>query len=119
VLTASDPLASAPGDLLHTTTYNYDTHGNLLSVTSPKPDANTAASQTIFTYNTNSTVKTIKDPDGNITTMTYWPSGLVNTVKDANLKITTYTYDPRGNLLSIQDPVNGARQNLPPSPTTP
>jgi hypothetical protein len=39
---ASDPLASAPGDLLHTTTYNYDTHGNLLSVTSPKPDANTA-----------------------------------------------------------------------------
>jgi YD repeat-containing protein len=77
-------------------------------VTSPKPDANTAASQTVFTYNTNGTVKTIQDPDGNVTNMTYWPSGLVNTVKDANLKITTYTYDPRGNLVSIQDPVNGS-----------
>ena len=108
VVTTSDPLATSPLDPLHTTTNNYDPHGNLLSVTSPKPDANTAASQTVFTYYTNGSVKTIQDPLGNITTMTYWPSGLVNTVKDANLKITTYTYDPRGNLVSIQDPVNGA-----------
>src|SRR5438067_492603 len=38
VLTATDPLASQPGDPNHTTVNTYDSHGNLLSVTTPSPD---------------------------------------------------------------------------------
>ena len=41
VLTATDPLG-------HVTTNTYDSHGNLLSVTTPAPNSNTAASVTQF-----------------------------------------------------------------------
>ena len=108
VLTVTDPLAQQALDPNHTTTNAYDTHGNLLSVTTPPPDASTAASTTIFTYNSNGTLKTIKDPLGHLTTTTYFPSGLINTIKDANNKITTYNYDARGNRTSVIDPVNGS-----------
>jgi len=101
VLTATDPLN-------HTTIYQYDTHGNLTSVTTPSPDGIIAASVTMFAYNTNGTLKTITDPLNHVTTITYYPTGLINTIKDTNNKITTYTYDGRGNRLTIQDPVNGS-----------
>ena len=49
-LTVTDPL-------LHTTTNQYDSHGNLLSTTTPSPDGTTAASTTYFTYYPNGTLK--------------------------------------------------------------
>ena len=104
VLTATDPLN-------HTTTNVYDPNGNLLTTTTPSPDGGTTpASTTTFTYNTNGTLKTIKDPLGNLTTLTYYPTGLINTIKDATNKVTTYVYDGRGNRTSIQDPVNGVNR---------
>ena len=102
VHTATDPLG-------HTTTNNYDPQGNLLTTVTPSPDGGiTPGSTTTFTYYSNGTVKTIKDPLGNVTTLTYYPTGLIDTIKDANAKVTTYVYDGRGNRLSIQDPVNGS-----------
>jgi len=102
VLTATDPLGNV-------TTNTYDTKGNLLTTTTPSPDGgSTPASVTTFTYFTNGTLKTIKDPLNNVTTFTYYPTGLINTVKDAKGNVTTYTYDARGNRLTVQDPLNGA-----------
>ncbi len=101
VLTATDPLNN-------TTTNVYDAKGNLLTTTTPSPDGVKPGSTTTFTYNTNGTLKTIKDPLGNTTTLTYYTTGLIDTIKDANSKVTTYVYDARGNRLSIQDPLNGA-----------
>ena len=82
VLTATDPFS-------HQTTNVYDAHGNLLTVTTPPPGGSTPASVTTFTYNTNATLKTIKDPLGHITTLTYFSTGLINTIKDANSQTTT------------------------------
>jgi len=102
VLTATDPLGNV-------TTNVYDPRGNLLTTTTPSPDGGTTpASVTTFTYNTNGTLKTIKDPLNNVTTFTYYPTGLINTIKDAKGNVTTYTYDARGNRLTVQDPLNGA-----------
>src|SRR5262249_33672049 len=116
---ATDPLGQ-PGDPNHTTVNTYDTHGNLLTVTTPSPDGVTPGSVTSFTYNPNGTLVTITDPLGNTTTITYCPSGasncplgLIQNVTDANNKVTSYTYDSRGNRLTNADPVNG-----PGSPTT-
>jgi YD repeat-containing protein len=103
VLTATDPLN-------HTTTNVYDPKGNLLTTTTPSPDGVLAGSITTFTYNTNGTLATIKDPLNNLTTITYYATGLINTIKDANNKITTYNYDARGSRTSIQDPVNGSNK---------
>ena len=102
VLTATDPLN-------HTTTYQYDTHGNLKSITTPSPDGGTTpGSVTQFAYYANGTLNTITDPLSHVTTFTYYTNGLLNTLKDANGKIWTYVYDGRGNLTSIQDPANGS-----------
>ena len=57
VLTATDSLASQPGDPNHTTTNAYDTHGNLLSVTTPSPDGSTPASVT-----SSPTTPTVRSP---------------------------------------------------------
>ena len=48
MLTATDPLR-------HVTTYGYDTHGNVTSITTPSPAEGVAASVTHFTYDTGGT----------------------------------------------------------------
>jgi YD repeat-containing protein len=46
----------------HVTTNTYDTHGNLLTVTTPAPNANTAASMTQFAYDSAGQLTQITDP---------------------------------------------------------
>lgn len=99
VLTATDPLG-------HVTTNSYDSHGNLLSVTTPAPDANTAASVTTFAYDTKGQLTSITDPLTHTTTITYTAAGLVETVTDANNKVTSYEYDDRGNRTAAVDALN-------------
>jgi RHS repeat-associated protein len=101
VLTSTDALGK-------TTTNTYDPKGNLLTVTSPAPDANTAASVTQFQYDTKGELTQITDPRNNVTTLTYTPAGLIATIKDAQQNITTYGYDARGNRTSVIDPINGS-----------
>ena len=96
VLTATDPLGNV-------TTNTYDSHGNLKTVTTPKPDANTAASVTQFGYNSLGELTTITDPLNHVTTLTYTPAGLINTITDAQNNITTYGYDAHGNRTSVID----------------
>lgn len=96
VLAATDPLGNV-------TTNTYDTHGNLLTVTTPKPDANTAASVTTFAYNSLGELTTITDPLNHVTTLTYTAAGLIHTITDAQNNVTTYGYDAHGNRTSVID----------------
>jgi RHS repeat-associated protein len=101
VLTATDPLGN-------TTTNTYDAHGNLLTVTSPAPNGNTAGSVTQFQYNSLGELTQITDPKGNLTTLTYTPVGLIASITDAQNHTTSYQYDSRGNRTAVIDPINGA-----------
>jgi YD repeat-containing protein len=99
-LTLTDPLGNV-------TTNTYDANGNLLTVTSPKPDAPTAASVTQFAYDARGQLTTITDPLNHITTLAYYPTGLIHTITDAQSNVTTYEYDLRGNRTAVVD----AQQN--------
>jgi RHS repeat-associated protein len=96
VLTATDALGNI-------TTNTYDAHGNLLTVTSPSPSSNTAASVTQFQYDTKGELTQITDPIGNNTTLTYTPVGLIATITDAQNNLTTYQYDSRGDRTAVID----------------
>ena len=92
LLTSTDPNGN-------TTTNTYDTHGNLLSTTTPSPDGGTTpGSVTSFTYNTNGTLASITDPLSNVTTIAYFSSGLIQYIQDVQSHRTTYAYDARGEL---------------------
>ena len=54
ILTARDPLQN-------TTTYQYDSKGNLTSVTAPSPDGVQPGSKTTFTYDTKGNLTQVKD----------------------------------------------------------
>ena len=74
----TDPLGLA-GDPNHTTTYGYNTQGNLTSITTPSPDFGiTAGSVTQFYPNAQGQVTQIKDPLGNSTFITYCTQNQAN-----------------------------------------
>jgi RHS repeat-associated protein len=94
--TVTDPLGNK--------IYNeYDANGNLTSVTTPKPDANTSASVTHFGYDPKGQLTLITDPLGHHTTIAYYPTGLINTISDDQGNTTTYEYDLRGNRTRVID----------------
>ena len=101
VLTSTDSLSNI-------TTNTYDANGNLLTVTSPAPNGNTAASVTHFQYDTKGELTQITDPKGNLTTLTYTSVGLIASIKDAQQNVTSYQYDVQGNRTAVIDPINGA-----------
>ncbi len=82
----------------------YDGNGNLLSVTQPAPDGNTAPSITQFIYDSKGELIQTIDPLGRITKMTYTSAGLLESVTDAQQNITRYEYDLRGNRTALIDP---------------
>ncbi len=85
-----------------TTTFTYDTNGNLLTHTIT---AGTRTRTWTYTYNTNGQVLTKKDPRGSITAWSYDANGNMVTMTDAVGHVTKYTsYDANGRLLSMTDP---------------
>jgi RHS repeat-associated protein len=95
-LTVTDPLGNV-------TTNAYDANGNLTSVTTPKPDSNTAASVTSFTYDSKGELTQITDPLNHVTKLAYTSVGLISTITDAQNHVTTYQYDNHGNRTAIID----------------
>ena len=98
-LTVTDPLGNV-------TTNAYDGHGNLTSVTQPRPNGGTNASVTQFGYNTLGQLVTITDPLSHVTTITYTPAGLIYTITDMQSHVTAYGYDAHGNRTSVLDAAN-------------
>jgi RHS repeat-associated protein len=91
----------------HTTTYGYDTHGNLTSVTPPSP----LSAETI-TYDSLSRVASITDGNGNMTTYTHDAMDRVTQVlycgtgtcpSPSSTNSIAYTYDADGNLTQRVD----------------
>jgi RHS repeat-associated protein len=91
----------------HTTTYGYDTHGNLTSVTPPSP-----LSAETLTYDSLSRVASITDGNGNKTTYTYDAMDRVTQVlycgtgtcpSPSSTNSIAYTYDADGNLTQRVD----------------
>jgi RHS repeat-associated protein len=101
---------TASGTPIRTTSFTYDSSGNLLSkaVTDPA----TGSTRTFgYTYDSNGRALTATDPRGNVTTYAYYTCttgsqcGQLETASDALGHVTTYnTYNADGHPLTITDP---------------
>jgi RHS repeat-associated protein len=87
--------------LTHTTSYTYDTSGNMLTQTD-------ATGTITNTYNSFGEVLMRTDQMNGVTTNTYDAQGNLLTTNDALNKTTTFTYDSHGQLLTVTD----ARNNV-------
>jgi len=83
------------GPLENTTSYTYDSQGNLTSITDPLGNA------TVYEYDSVGNLTRETDPVGNVTTFTYDSRGNKLTETDALGNTTTYTYDAIGQVLSV------------------
>jgi RHS repeat-associated protein len=99
VLNATDPLS-------HQTVNTYDSKGNLLTTTTPSPGGNTSGSKTSFNYDTKGELTSVTDPNKNKTSIFYTPAGLIDHITDAQSHTTKFTYDLRGNRTAVIDANN-------------
>jgi YD repeat-containing protein len=89
----------------HTTTYTYDTHGNLLTATDPLGNVTT------YTYTSRGQVATITAPNpstggstgGPVTSFTYDADGRVTRITNPDGTHKDFTYDSANNLLTATD----------------
>ncbi|RLD18189.1 MAG: hypothetical protein DRI36_02050, partial [Caldiserica bacterium] len=108
-----------------TTTYTYDSRGNLIEVTDPENHkstftynsygeviaiTNSRGYTTTFSYNSYGYVTRITDPLGNSTEFAYDEVGNLTAVTDALNRTTTYEYDLLGRLIKITDAQNNVIQ---------
>ena len=101
---------SSTDELSHTTSYIYDTAGNVTSESTHLDDGTLV--QTSYTYNSFGEPLTVTDPLGNTTTNTYDSNGNLLSVTpprpDALTapSVTQFAYDTKGELTGITDPLN-------------
>ena len=99
----------------NTTTYTYDSNGNLHTVTVPISSGHTATAT--YTYNSFGEVLTATDPLGNVTTNTYDTNGNLLSVttpapgNGVSASVTQFAYDTKGELTRITDPL-GNQTNI-------
>jgi RHS repeat-associated protein len=97
-------------ELLHTTTYAYDSDNQVLSA-STLLDANTPVI-TSYTYNSFGQPLTVTDPLGNVTTNAYDANGNLLSVTSpvpavgTAASVTQFVYDTKGQLTTITDPLS-------------
>jgi len=103
-----DPAHTMPGKLFKTinpddtfTKYEYDSEGNIASVT----DANTHT--TYYDYDALHQLTTVSQPASAITSYDYDVHGNLTSVMDAESHVTTYEYDDMGRVLTSTSPDTG------------
>ena len=112
-------LATMTDPLGETTTYDYNTQGDLTGMTDPlgstvsytyDPGGRQLTSTdglgntTTFTYDSLNRTLTETDPLGGVTSYTYDAVGNLITVTDAEGRTTTYTYNAKDQRVSVTDP---------------
>lgn len=101
--TLTETIKSKTDPLNNTTSYTYDSQGNMLTKTEP------GIGTTTYTYDSKGNILTLKDPLNQTTTYTYNSYGQILTVTGAPGN-TTNTYDTKGNLLTSTDPSSALTQ---------
>ena len=98
--TVTDPASGAT----RTWAYTYDSYGRVLTADGPRADVSDSTTYTHYTCTTGSQcgqLDTVTDALGHVTTYnTYDTDGRPLTITDPNGTVTTLTYDARGNLKS-------------------
>ena len=89
-------------DVADVTTYGYDIHGNLTTVTNALTQITTLGN-----YDANGRPGTFTDPNGLVTSLYYDARGRL-TSRSAGGEITRYTYDGVGNLTNVTVPSGAA-----------
>jgi RHS repeat-associated protein len=104
-----DPAHSMPGKLFKTinpddifTKYEYDSEGNIASVTDP--NGNTI----FYDYDALSRLITTTQPGNVITSYDYDTHGNLSSVMDAQFHVTTHEYDDMGRVLTTTSPDTGS-----------
>jgi|GEM_PF-1128542 len=83
----------------NTTSYGYDTKGNLTKVTAPSP----LNYETKMTYYGNGLLETMTDARGNSTSFAYNADGDLTQRTEPNERVTTFEYDANGRLTKTID----------------
>jgi YD repeat-containing protein len=95
---------------------NYDTNGNLVSVTDPSGQVTTLSYSTSSTPTTAAPVAglllTVTNPQGRTLSFTYNVQSNVTTVTLPDSRQLAYSYDSNGNLVKVTYPDTSARQYL-------
>jgi RHS repeat-associated protein len=84
------------------TTYSYDGAGRLTAVTQTLASAPSGV-VTSYAYDTHGNLSSVTDPNGNLTTYTYNDFGELTRQVSPVTGTTTYSYDAAGNLVSTSD----------------
>ncbi|MGZ5445178.1 MAG: Ig-like domain-containing protein [Thermoanaerobaculia bacterium] len=85
--------------LNRTTSFTYDTNGNLLTRTDPLGKIWT------FTWDANGNMTSARDPLGNITRKNWDSRGRLLTATDALNQVKTFSYDTSGNVTTLGDSI--------------
>jgi RHS repeat-associated protein len=89
----------------HTTSYVYDTLGNLVQVSAPSPDGTAQAPTSKFVYDANGNPIFSTDPTGATSISDYDPLGREVFSTDANGATTHTNYGAVGNVVRVVDPL--------------